>query len=148
MKIDLSMRLRVDLTKVQETLNKNEFSVKTCLKLGSVETKTVEAKFITSAYLKLRKDLIDNWHYIVIALVLFVLVVAIIVVVMKRMKVTKELAANRQELQETKRQQHESKINLHKSQANLQNFDPNRLGEVIRQMSAEKEQQQLTITEE
>ena len=140
------MRLRVDLTKVQETLNKNEFSVKTCLKLGSVETKTVEAKFITSAYLKLRKDLIDNWHYIVIALVLFVLVVAIIVVVMKRMKVTKELAANKEQLQETQRQQRESRINLRKSQMRLENFDPDRLGEIIRQMSAEKEQS--TITEE
>ena len=145
--MDLSMGLRVDLTKVQETLNKNEFSVKTCLKLGSVETTTAEAKFITSAYLKLRKDLIDNWPYIVIALVLFVLVVAIIVVVMKRMKVTKELAANREELLDTKRQQRESRINLRKSQAALKNFDPNRLGEVLRQMSAEREQQQSTITE-
>ena len=54
----------------------------------------------------------ENWLYILIALVLFVLV-------------AKEFAANKEKLQDTMRKHRESVVNLQKSQAALKNFDPN-----------------------
>lgn len=142
--IGLKLALRVNLTEVDDktlSFGKNKFSIKTCMALGSQAKKQeVESKFATSAYMKIRRDLKENWPYIVTALVLFLLIVAIIVIVMKRMKLTKELAANREKLQKTKNEQRKSQMKLRQSNARLRDIDPDKLQQVMRQMSAEKQQ--------
>ena len=126
--------MRVNLTEIEKTLSfgNNKFSIKTCMALGlQVKPEGVDAKFATSAYMKIRRDVKENWPYTLTALVIFLLIVAIIVIIMKRTRVIKELAANREKLKKTKDRQRKSHMELDQSDSRLRKLDPEKLKQVI-----------------